>query len=90
MNGCRPRTAASRSGRDEIAKLKQWIDEGAAFEGHWAFIPPQRPALPQVKNAAWCRNPIDYFILSKLESARARALAGGGEGDAAQAAVLST
>ena len=64
-----PPTDSGKSLRgDEIAKLKQWIAEGAAFEGHWAFIPPKRPHLPPVKNGAWCRNPIDYFILSKLES----------------------
>src|SRR5262249_37666207 len=52
----------------EIAKLKMWIEEGAVYEGHWAFLPPVRPPLPVVKNRAWCRNPIDYFVLAKLES----------------------
>ncbi len=52
----------------EIAALKRWIEEGAQFEGHWAFTPPIRPELPAVKNRAWCRNPIDFFILAKLES----------------------
>ena len=63
-----PKDSGKSLSADEIAKIKQWIEEGAAYEGHWAFIPPQRPALPQVKNAAWCRNPIDFFIVSKLES----------------------
>ncbi|HET6251649.1 MAG TPA: DUF1549 and DUF1553 domain-containing protein [Tepidisphaeraceae bacterium] len=35
---------------------------------HWAFVPPVRPPLPAVKNAAWCRNPIDRFVLAKLEA----------------------
>ena len=35
---------------------------------HWAFIPPQRPLLPQVRNRAWVRNPIDAFVLAKLEA----------------------
>jgi mono/diheme cytochrome c family protein len=52
----------------EIAKLKAWIEEGADYEGHWAFTPPVRPALPAVKQASWCRNPIDYFILARLDA----------------------
>src|SRR5215216_6498310 len=35
------------------ATLKQWIAEGAEYQPHWSFIPPTRPALPAVKNAAW-------------------------------------
>jgi hypothetical protein len=35
---------------------------------HWAYVKPVRPAVPEVKNAAWCRNPIDHFILAKLET----------------------
>ena len=34
---------------------------------HWAFVPPARPAEPQVKDAGWARNPIDRFILARLE-----------------------
>ncbi len=52
----------------EISKLKTWITEGAEYQGHWAFSPPRRPALPSVKNAAWCRTPIDRFILARLEA----------------------
>src|SRR5687767_11252752 len=35
---------------------------------HWSFIPPKRPAVPRVKDAAWVRNPIDAFVLQKLEA----------------------
>ena len=35
---------------------------------HWSFIAPVRPGLPAVKDQQWCRNPIDHFILSRLES----------------------
>ncbi len=49
--------------------LHRWIAEGAQYEPHWAFVAPQRPHLPAVKNAAWTRNPIDHFVLSKLEAA---------------------
>ncbi|MCX6598739.1 MAG: PSD1 and planctomycete cytochrome C domain-containing protein [Acidobacteria bacterium] len=36
--------------------------------GHWAFQPPLKPAVPAVKNTAWVRNPIDAFVLAKLEA----------------------
>lgn len=47
--------------------LKRWVAEGAAYELHWAFTPPQRPELPAVKQEAWVRNAIDRFVLARLE-----------------------
>ena len=65
---------------EQIKLIRTWIDEGApgpdsqeaigitvAPAKHWAYAKPARPALPDVKNRAWCRNPIDYFVLAKLE-----------------------
>jgi len=52
---------------EQIATLTQWISEGAAYQRHWAFIPPARPELPNVKDTYWPENSIDYFILSRLE-----------------------
>ncbi|OYV87410.1 MAG: hypothetical protein B7Z73_10145, partial [Planctomycetia bacterium 21-64-5] len=49
--------------------LRRWIADGAAYQPHWSLIAPVRPPLPAVKDAAWCRNPIDYFALAKLEAA---------------------
>ncbi len=49
------------------ALLKRWIAEGAEYQPHWSFIPPTRPPLPAVKDTAWPKNPIDYFILAELE-----------------------
>jgi hypothetical protein len=51
----------------EIALIRDWIAQGAKWEPFWSFIPPKRPPLPAVKNSAWVRNPIDAFILSRLE-----------------------
>lgn len=51
----------------QIALLKRWVKEGAEYEAHWSYIPPRRPSLPVVKNTAWVRNPIDRFILARLE-----------------------
>ncbi|MFO0011670.1 MAG: DUF1553 domain-containing protein, partial [Planctomycetota bacterium] len=47
--------------------LKTWIAEGAEYQGHWAFLAPVKPELPQVRNPNWVRNPIDRFILAELE-----------------------
>jgi len=47
--------------------LKRWIAEGAEYQGHWAFLPVQRPALPAVAREPWIRNPIDRFVLARLE-----------------------
>jgi hypothetical protein len=50
--------------------LGRWIDEGADFEEHWAFIAPERPALPETREShAWARNPIDHFVHAGLKTA---------------------
>jgi hypothetical protein len=51
----------------QIAMLKRWVAEGAPYAQHWAFMKPQRPALPAVKDAGWVRNGIDNFVLARLE-----------------------
>jgi hypothetical protein len=51
----------------DIALVRRWIQEGANYEKHWAYIAPKKAALPEVKNQEWIRNPIDHFVLSKLE-----------------------
>jgi hypothetical protein len=48
--------------------LKAWIASGAEYQPHWSFIAPVRPAVPEVQDKAWVKNPIDNFILAKLES----------------------
>lgn len=53
---------------NEIALLKQWIEQGAKWEAHWAYLPPARPPVPVVKNSQWPKSPVDFFILSNLES----------------------
>ena len=52
----------------EIAMLTRWIDQGAEYKPHWSFITPERPDIPKVNNPAWAHNPIDYFVLHRLES----------------------
>ena len=52
----------------QVEILKRWIEQGAKWEGHWSFIAPVRPAVPQVKQANWVRSPLDAFVLARLES----------------------
>ena len=51
----------------QIDLLKQWVAEGAEWQGHWAYVKPQRPELPETKNKNWSQNEIDRFVLSRLE-----------------------
>ncbi|MBM3975969.1 MAG: DUF1553 domain-containing protein [Planctomycetes bacterium] len=57
----------------KIALLREWIDAGAVYEPHWAFVPPVRPAVPEAGAAsdggAWARNEIDRFVLAELRRA---------------------
>ncbi len=60
----------------EIELIRRWIDQGADWPGqkgsrdqsHWAFVRPQRPALPSPESRERARNPIDSFILERLEA----------------------
>ena len=68
---------------DQIALIRSWIDQGAKWPVtepapsaqqsapeepvHWAYRHPGRPALPDVRNPAWARTPIDRFVLARLE-----------------------
>jgi hypothetical protein len=51
----------------QIALLRRWIKEGAKWEDYWAFVPPAPRPLPEVKRAEWVRQPMDRFILARLE-----------------------
>jgi hypothetical protein len=53
----------------EIETLRLWIAQGAKWQQHWSFIPPERPPLPKVQHATWPRTSIDYFVLDRLERA---------------------
>jgi hypothetical protein len=51
---------------EEKNVLKKWIEQGAEYKKHWAFIPPVKPEVPEVSND-WGVNEIDQFILASLE-----------------------
>jgi mono/diheme cytochrome c family protein len=51
----------------QIELLTRWIQEGAPWKEHWAYVKPQRPPLPEVTEKSWPRNPIDYFVAARLD-----------------------
>ena len=51
----------------QLALLEKWIEQGAKYEEHWSFIKPTRPEVPETKKTDWAKNPIDSFILEKIE-----------------------
>jgi len=51
----------------EVEILRHWISAGAEYEKHWAFVAPIRPAAPGVSDPEWVQNPIDAFVLARLD-----------------------
>ena len=56
----------------EAETLRQWIDQGAAWEKPWAFQPPRRRTASGVSDSGWARSPIDRFVLRQIEDAGLR------------------
>ena len=54
----------------EIALIGKWIEQGAEYKPHWAFIPPHPSKFPKVKKKDWPQNGIDHFTLAKMEEER--------------------
>ncbi len=67
----RKRMPPASSGKElseaERATLIRWIEQGAKWAGHWAWEAPRAAPLPEVRDAAWCREPLDRFVLARLE-----------------------
>jgi len=63
-----PPASGKKLSPDQVAILKRWVAEGAAWKSHWSFMPPARSAVPEVAHSSWPRNTIDRFALSKLEA----------------------
>ncbi len=51
----------------QIATLKTWIEQGARWEDHWSFLPPKKPAIPAVSDKKWVRDPLDAFVLARMD-----------------------
>ncbi len=62
-----PASKKAKLSTEQIATLRRWIEQGAKYEGHWAFLPLSSVQPPSVKNEAWVKTPIDRFILARLE-----------------------
>ncbi|MEM9235985.1 MAG: DUF1549 domain-containing protein, partial [Verrucomicrobiota bacterium] len=54
--------------QNEVAVLRQWIEEGAEWGEHWSFTKPLRSEAPEVRKSNWIRNSTDHFILARLEA----------------------
>jgi hypothetical protein len=52
---------------EQIAALRTWVEQGASWQTHWAFEKPVKRPLPEVNDRSWTRNPIDSFVLARLE-----------------------
>jgi cytochrome c553 len=62
-----PVKAGHRLSPAQVETLRRWVAQGAAWQPHWALIPPERPAVPDVRRRDWPRGPIDRFVLARLE-----------------------
>jgi hypothetical protein len=51
----------------QIQVLEKWVAQGGDYQAHWAFIPPERPTVPEVKQAGWARSALDNFVQARLE-----------------------
>ncbi len=62
-----PPNAGKRLSAVEIARLTEWVKQGANYSKHWAYVKPDRPPLPAIKDANWPKTGADAFILARLE-----------------------
>ena len=53
----------------ELELVRSWILQGAPYQDHWAFVAPVQPAVPKVQDESWCRQPVDRYVLRRLETA---------------------
>src|SRR5215207_1851238 len=51
----------------QVEVLKRWVEQGAEYKGHWSYLKPTRPQVPQVDQPGFVRNPIDRFVLARLK-----------------------
>ena len=52
----------------QVETLRRWIAQGAVWQEHWSMIPPKRPPVPDVADRDWARNPVDRFLLARMEA----------------------
>jgi mono/diheme cytochrome c family protein len=64
-----PPSATRQLKPKEIRLIRRWIDQGADWQEHWAFIPPAQPVISEVSNSDWPRNGVDHFVQSRIDEA---------------------
>lgn len=62
-----PRKSGKPLNPQQIELLRRWIAEGAHYAQHWSHVPPARPTVPQVQWKTWPRNPVDAFLLERMQ-----------------------
>jgi len=62
-----PPSSGKKLSPQEIERLRMWVQQGAPYAEHWSYVAPVRPPVPNVEASDWCRNPIDRFLLKRLE-----------------------
>ncbi len=62
-----PADAGKKLTDQERDLIRKWIEQGASWSEHWAFVPPKRPDVPKVQDDGFVQNPIDAFVLHRLE-----------------------
>ncbi len=63
-----PASKKPRLTPSEVALVKAWIEQGATYDGHWAYVGPERPELPGAADQSWIRTPVDRFIAAEHQS----------------------
>src|SRR5262245_57256295 len=62
-----PAKAGPRLSAAEVAVLTRWVEQGAAYPVHWAYVAPVRSLLPAVRDRSWPANVVDVYLLARLE-----------------------
>ncbi|WP_231603745.1 PSD1 and planctomycete cytochrome C domain-containing protein [Neorhodopirellula pilleata] len=62
-----PPDHGKRLSQDEVSKLRRWIEQGAPWSNHWAYEKAKPQPIPNVVQSDWCRDPLDHFVLAKLQ-----------------------
>ena len=52
----------------QIELIRRWIAQGAPYEKHWSFVPPEKAPAPKLSDTTWARQPFDRYVLAKLET----------------------
>ena len=63
-----PKKSGHQLSPEQIETLGRWIDSGAKYDKHWSFVKPERGDLPKVSDTDWPSNPIDHYVLARLDA----------------------